>query len=765
MPKLVLDDITNILGNPLTAQVRINNNSRAIEAAVENTLSRDGTTPNQMNADIDLNHNDLLNVKMIDADDVLVGGESIDGLVQDAKQSRDEAEGFAQDALSYAESIEKAVVFDTIGDFLSAEIPTATNVVSIRGYYTAGDKGAHKKKRVATPSVPGIQHSQSGDGSWWEYADSTFKLPAFGADPTGGATAHLIIKQVLEYASSFSGDGSTRLPRDYQIVDGMSGRYLLNTPITPVGVRHVQFRNATLVASDTSANWTNNNAMINIAAGNNNFNIDLYNLRIDGSFWKANGIVVEGAHHVSIRECFIQRFRLFGVNVGVGQCRISQCVMQQFLTTDPEWSNEANHTGSCIIINAGDAKVHDNILSWCKIPLVVDGPWAIIEGNHIFNGPGETGTFSGWRTNIQLNHVGANVSGNYIDNGSIDVVMTSANVNNGITSNIFLHRNDKITGNTSLIRFIATAANQDIDSITIEGNTAPRAAVYDWISYDETNGSFVKKLSLPQNNDTGETAVLDLAGGRHMCARTKANESVVAEFYSAADATAEITFRALTSTTPYPKLGVQNDNLVFRLRNENRLGIIAATGSPRVYSNSDLSGAQRLEFGTADTFIQRGANGEWTWNNGTYQILFTNPGHLRPSSTATQNLGTTGTRWNNIYLSNSPDVSSDRRLKEDISEISPAEISAAKVIAGLVRRFRVVGSDQRWRYGVVAQEVEDALVDAGIDPRSVGFLNFNDGPDENGMMSIIYAELQMLLLAGLQSEKSLNSGESVQEDL
>lgn len=40
----------------------INDNFRAISAAFENSLGRQGTTPNSMNADIDMNSNDLLNV-------------------------------------------------------------------------------------------------------------------------------------------------------------------------------------------------------------------------------------------------------------------------------------------------------------------------------------------------------------------------------------------------------------------------------------------------------------------------------------------------------------------------------------------------------------------------------------------------------------------------------------------------------------------------------------------------------------------------------
>lgn len=77
MAKLVLSDVSNILGNPTSAQNTINSNSDAIESAIENTLSRDGSTPNQMEADLDLNNNDLLNVHSLDVDNLYIDGELI----------------------------------------------------------------------------------------------------------------------------------------------------------------------------------------------------------------------------------------------------------------------------------------------------------------------------------------------------------------------------------------------------------------------------------------------------------------------------------------------------------------------------------------------------------------------------------------------------------------------------------------------------------------------------------------------------------------
>lgn len=62
MAKVILNDVSS-LANTASAKQLLNDNFDAIEVAVENTVSRDGTTPNAMEADFDLGDHKLLNVK------------------------------------------------------------------------------------------------------------------------------------------------------------------------------------------------------------------------------------------------------------------------------------------------------------------------------------------------------------------------------------------------------------------------------------------------------------------------------------------------------------------------------------------------------------------------------------------------------------------------------------------------------------------------------------------------------------------------------
>jgi len=77
MAKLNLSDASGNLSNSL-----YNANNALIEAAMENTLSRDGTTPNVMEADIDLNSNDVNNVNRVTTTELFLNGVQVYGLNQ-----------------------------------------------------------------------------------------------------------------------------------------------------------------------------------------------------------------------------------------------------------------------------------------------------------------------------------------------------------------------------------------------------------------------------------------------------------------------------------------------------------------------------------------------------------------------------------------------------------------------------------------------------------------------------------------------------------
>lgn len=79
MAKLTLTDITT--GFDTSAY---NANNSLIEAALENTLSRDGTTPNTMSADLDMNSFDLNNVAVTRTTELYLNGVKQSGVTPTA---------------------------------------------------------------------------------------------------------------------------------------------------------------------------------------------------------------------------------------------------------------------------------------------------------------------------------------------------------------------------------------------------------------------------------------------------------------------------------------------------------------------------------------------------------------------------------------------------------------------------------------------------------------------------------------------------------
>ena len=110
---LRLDSVTN---NDTTATSSINTNFMAIQEAMENTLSRDGTTPNFMDSDLDMNSYRIINAGDPENDtDVITKGwfdqyvEDAAGASATAVAAADRAEGSAQTAQTAAAQASIAV--------------------------------------------------------------------------------------------------------------------------------------------------------------------------------------------------------------------------------------------------------------------------------------------------------------------------------------------------------------------------------------------------------------------------------------------------------------------------------------------------------------------------------------------------------------------------------------------------------------------------------------------------------------------------------
>jgi len=99
-------------------------------------------------------------------------------------------------------------------------------------------------------------------------------------------------------------------------------------------------------------------------------------------------------------------------------------------------------------------------------------------------------------------------------------------------------------------------------------------------------------------------------------------------------------------------------------------------------------------------------------------------------------------RWSTAFLNTQPVVSSDRRLKSNIRELSEVEKSVAKKLKSLVRIYQKNDSieqkgeeNARLHCGVIAQDVKKAFEEEGLDGFRYSILCFDKyyvGKDEDG---------------------------------
>ena len=99
-------------------------------------------------------------------------------------------------------------------------------------------------------------------------------------------------------------------------------------------------------------------------------------------------------------------------------------------------------------------------------------------------------------------------------------------------------------------------------------------------------------------------------------------------------------------------------------------------------------------------------------------------------STITDNsrdIGSSSYRWDDIYATNGTIQTSDRNEKQQIAPLTSAEITAAKAISQLFKTYKwnssveSKGDNARTHTGVIAQEVEAAMSDAGLDAGNYAF--------------------------------------------
>lgn len=223
--KPVLTDAVNML----TAAGTINDNWDKIETAFENTLSLDGSEPNQMQADLDLNSNDILNAGLINAEGLVIDGSNITSSVQasqaaaqasaeaaalsETNAAASETAAAASAALAEAWNDANTLWFDTVAEFLAFD----GSAVPVGTYARTRDRvGVYQRVADGTGHVP------LGSPDWDVVGEGgVYRAEAWGV--AAGADIGVSLSAAISDVSA-EGGGDIRL---------RAGQYYTSVAIAP----------------------------------------------------------------------------------------------------------------------------------------------------------------------------------------------------------------------------------------------------------------------------------------------------------------------------------------------------------------------------------------------------------------------------------------------------------------------------------------------------------------------------------------------------
>lgn len=185
---------------------------------------------------------------------------------------------------------------------------------------------------------------------------------------------------------------------------------------------------------------------------------------------------------------------------------------------------------------------------------------------------------------------------------------------------------------------------------------------------------------------------------------------------------------------------------------EIRANVDLAHGSGiDMYGNNDTDDDKAIKF--------------YTGGVKSLQINGTGTRDIRAGSDGVQSLGTSYNRWDNVYATNGAIITSDERMKTEISDIPKEVLKAWSEVP--IKRFKLKsavdkkGDKARWHIGRIAQDIIKVFKEHGLDALEYGIVCYEEWEEkieENGVIrkagdrySIRYDEASQLDMALLMS--------------
>lgn len=752
MTKITLNDLAN-LQNENTAVTKINQNNHTLVQALDNTLSRDGTTPNQMQSELDMNNHDIINVKEITIEDGMtwaqlptsprkgdmiyrgddkwetlaigpagsflgcVGGDTPEwnyaaGL-GDMNKAAYDPNNFNVDVYGQGLKILTALSIP------SSTFPAGVQYLQTQGYRTKGDLGAALYVKVNTPPSHAGKF-QSADGAWWELRERSPNQYMFGAvgsaitdDFTTMVDDTVAIQNLLDYGKYFKTFTNTGI--NIQADKGI--HKVTNTLVVMCGCD----LSAMMLLSDASV--LSKTMRI---GGNTGYSDLIY-----------QHIVVRTPVIVNVAKVYPQNFGIKGTG----------------------WTGFQTSVG-LEIANVQDAHIYVSHIA----------------------GYGRNLWMSAYNQGNAYNQIFLAQLGNGFYNLALEPADPTAWVNeNTFYGGHLYHESGEGTGVVGVREIYIDGTNDDIGGIpnnnifikpSVEGNVPDYQVqirgAYNRIIQARWESAIPKVYFYAASSGESFRNVID---GGYNC------ENI--QFVNTAEA-AENTLicPTLQKISGSPTALVVNSTIGDTLDQPHIVGF-DSTFNPLSLSATNPSWSYRL--------YTRGLQGKRTnddyarvfldYQNG--KILFGGGAsapvegfqdfggsvgvttHFLPLTDGAYKLGDTGFRWDTVYAVNGSISTSDAREKVWRGSLNEAELKVAKKLSKLVGIYQWAsslkdkGDSARLHAGITAQSVEEAFKSEGLDGFKYGILCYdeweeNDVRSSGNRYGIRYDELWAFVTAGFE---------------
>ena len=185
--------------------------------------------------------------------------------------------------------------------------------------------------------------------------------------------------------------------------------------------------------------------------------------------------------------------------------------------------------------------------------------------------------------------------------------------------------------------------------------------------------------------------------------------------------------------------------------------VTGALGYTPASTSSTVAAANNLSGGTLTTssYTLNSSNTLVALGNSSGQGIFVNGSSaFAPSNDGAMTCGAATFRWSTVYATTGTINTSDANQKEQIADLTEAEMAVARRIKGLFKTFKfkdavaAKGIAARKHVGVLAQDVQAAFAAEGLDAEGYGIF-CSDEVDGVTVLGVRYEELLAFVIAAL----------------